>query len=380
MLLDLSCDMIRSDMKRIGIDCRLAGKQHAGIGRYITNLITRLPALAPSIIWVYFFHDQRQLQEIFPEGLPKNVESRIVPVKHYSLAEQLFLPRGFGREQLSLLHVPHFNIPVLYRGKVVVTIHDLLWHEYQGLSVTTLPQWQYHLKHLMYRKVVNQAVRRAARILVPAETIAKTVSQYYPFAETKIRVTKEGVDEAYKMGKKPQPNIALKKTFLYVGSLYPHKNIRLVIDALSHLQGYELLIAGTRTVFQNQVRKYIQQKNLEQRVHVLGYVSDEELHRDYASIFALVQPSRSEGFGLTGVEAMAAGAPVLASDIPIFREIYQHAAIYFNPDSVESFIDAVKRMEKVNRSQVIRQGQELAKQYNWDTMAEKTLAAYQEIL
>ena len=131
-------------MPTIGIDCRLAGLKHAGIGRYVANLVSRLPKLDSQINWVLFFSDSEQAQEVLPnnQDIPL-IKIIFAPIKHYSLAEQVQLPTIFNQEKLDLLHVPHFNVPWFYKGKTVITIHDLLWHEYRGLNATTLSPWKY---------------------------------------------------------------------------------------------------------------------------------------------------------------------------------------------------------------------------------------------
>ena len=361
---------------RIGIDCRLAGRKHAGIGRYIENLVTRLPKLSPETQWVYFFSDEAQAAEVLEKTTFPNVKIVLAPIRHYSFAEQTQLPRIFQRENLDLLHVPHFNLPLLYRGKVVMTIHDLLWHEHIGLEVTTLPAWQYHLKHFAYKLVVAFAMMKAKTIFVPAEVIKQTIARYYPGAAKKVVVTKEGVAEEFRrVGAAKE----VTKTLVYVGSLYPHKNVRLVIDALPQLPDFELHIVGTRTVFQDDVMAYVKKAGLGKRVKFLGYVSDEKLAEMYKSAFSLIQPSFSEGFGLTGVEAMAAGAPVLASDIPVFQEIYQDAAIYFDPKSVESFCAAVQKLTETNRAELIKKAHGIANHYSWDSMSKLTFSSYLKI-
>jgi glycosyltransferase involved in cell wall biosynthesis len=376
---------------RIGIDCRLAGQQHAGIGRYVENLITRLPTLAVAqgkkIEWVFFFHDTEQATAVFPQlnTFLKTYPVKLieVPLRHYSLAEQIRLPNIFGAEKLDLLHVPHFNIPLLYQGKIVVTIHDLLWHEYRGLDVTTLPSWQYHVKHFAYRFTVGRAVKKARRIFVPTQTIKNVVAKYYSHARQKTVVTKEGVDVHFLSSSAEKRDVPTKKSpkhLIYVGSLYPHKNIRLVIDALAKLPDYKLWIVGTRSVFQDQVRAYVVKKKRESQVEFLGYVSDQELVQYFKKSFALVQPSFSEGFGLTGVEAMASGLPVLASDIPIFREVYAEAGTYFDPTATDSFCAAVVELEREGWLKKSAKGVVAAKQYSWETMAEETFAAYLEVI
>jgi glycosyltransferase involved in cell wall biosynthesis len=375
---------------RIGIDCRLAGRRHAGIGRYIQNLVIRLPKIAPQVDWVYFFADQQHGEEVLAsldETYRKKISIVFAPYRHYSLVEQMKMPQIFRRANLDLLHVPHFNVPLRWKGNTIVTIHDLLWHEYKGTEVTTLPQWQYWMKYGMYKQTVKHAVQTAKHIIVPAKTIQDTVLRYFPKVKSKITVTTEGIDDSFWSELKKAPpkktNItspANEKTFIYVGSLYPHKNVKLVIDALSQLPEYQLLIVGTRNVFQTQLSTYVQQKKLEHQVKFLGYVPDEELLPLFQRCTALVQPSFSEGFGLTGVEAMAARLPILASHIPIFKEIYQDAAEYFDPSSCESFITAVHALEKADRQNVIEKGYALAQKYSWDTMAQDTWNVYQKAM
>lgn len=362
---------------RIGIDARLSGAKHAGIGRYTQNLIRELVQQNKKHTIICFFHDEEQEKEVLG-SLQKNkhVKSVIVPIRHYTVAEQQHLPKLFKQHNLDLLHVPHFNVPILYQGKLIITIHDLLWHEYKGSSVTTLSPIKYLLKYLFYRLVTRIAVHKAQKILVPAQTIKDTVIRFYPRVANKIIVTREGAEIAKPTDRKRLPK--LKNTLLYVGSLYPHKNLSLILQSLSSLPDYKLLIAGARSVFQDKVKAYVKQKNLESQVTFLGYVSDEQLAELYQQVTALVQPSFSEGFGLTGVEAMSFGTSVLASDIPIFKEIYQDAAYYFSPHSTASFLQAVHALEQ-NKDTVNVEGQTLAKTYSWQTMAEQTVTAYEEI-
>ncbi|MDQ3008145.1 MAG: glycosyltransferase family 4 protein [bacterium] len=361
---------------RIGIDCRLSGKKHAGIGRYIENLITRLPTLRPDIEWVFFFYDSQQSQALGPVNVLPNVRCVYAPVSHYTLQEQLKMPGIFRRAKLDLLHVPHFNIPFFYSGKILVTIHDLLWHEQQGSQVTTLPTWQYRLKYAAYRWLVSKAISRAEKIVVPAETIKNTIEHYYPHSSKKILVTKEGIGNAFTHVKSPKTK--RQTQLLYVGSLYPHKNISVVLDALPLLPEYSLKIVGARNVFVEQVKKSVKEKQLQSQVEFVGYVPDEKLVALLQKSFALVQPSLSEGFGLTGVEAFATGTTVVASDIPIFREIYQQAATYFDPAVPAAFARAIRLLEKENYSHLTQIALAQAKKYSWDSMAKETAASYEK--
>lgn len=364
-------------MKRIGIDCRLAGRQHAGIGRYIENLVTRC-VKKRDIQWVLFFHDERQAQEILP-GKIVNVRRVYVSVKHYSCQEQFVMPWIFLKEKLDLLHIPHFNIPLLYPKKMVVTIHDLLWHEQRGTTVTTLPSWQYWLKYLGYRLTVQIAVWRARRLFVPTQTVAKTLTRYHPISQRKIVLTPEGVAAPYLSLKTKTGGKQTAKQLVYTGSLYPHKNVRLIIQALPFLSNFKLILIGSRTVFQEKLREYVEAHELSSRVEFAGELTDQEIAAIYQKSYALVLPSFSEGFGLPGLEAMAVGLPVVAADIPVFREVYAKAAAFFDPHSVAELVETLHILEP-SRQALIRAGKLRVKRFNWDMMVDQTVAEYRSLL
>jgi glycosyltransferase involved in cell wall biosynthesis len=360
---------------KIGIDCRLSGNAHAGIGRYIEELIIRLPKLDKNRQFILFFYSQQQANDFIEKLQPKpdNIKVVISPIKHYSLNEQLKMPGIFSKESLDILHVPHFNVPIFYKGNLVVTIHDLLWHEFKGLHVTTLKPYFYYLKYWAYRFITRMAIKKANKIIVPAQTIKKTLTKYFPWSKNKIQVTKEGYS------KKFRPivnNASVNRTFLYVGSLYPHKNVNIILKALKSLPEYKLEVIGSRNIFQDQAKMEVIKLDISKQVDFLGYLSDEQLNKKMAESFALIQPSLSEGFGLTGVEAMAAGIPVIASEIPIFKEIYQDGVVFFEPQYPTDFVRAVNMLEKMDRKKLIKKGIKIANEYSWDKMAEETLSVY----
>jgi len=378
---------------RLGIDCRLAGSEHAGIGRYCENLVRETIKINQEKDFfhlVLFFRNLNQAravlgQDFYQKAKKYHISIELINIRHYSLKEQFFLPKIYRRAKLDLLHVPHFNIPIFYRQNLVITIHDLLWHQQKGMQVTTLKPIAYYAKYLAYLIVVKQAIKQAQFILVPAQTIKKTVSEYYRHAQNKIVVTKEGIAEAYQkninlVSPKTLAKKRIKKQLIYTGSLYPHKNIVLVIKALRKLPKYQLLVVGSRNVFQTQVRKMVARYKVKRQVKFLGYVPDEKLIKLYQESMALVQPSLSEGFGLTGIEAMASGTAVLASDISIFHEIYQNHAFYFNPKDIDNFLLALEKLEFTKREQIISDNLDFAKNYRWQDLANLSCRVYLTIL
>jgi glycosyltransferase involved in cell wall biosynthesis len=378
---------------RLGIDCRLSGSEHAGIGRYCENLVRETIKINQEknlFHLVLFFRNLNQAkavlgQDFYQKAKKYHISIQLIDIRHYSLKEQLCLPKIYRRAKLDLLHVPHFNIPIFYRQNLVITIHDLLWHQQKGMQVTTLKPIAYYAKYLAYLIVVKQAIAQAKFILVPAQTIKNTVTKYYRHVQDKIVVTKEGIAETYQknlnlVSSKVLAKKRIKKQLIYTGSLYPHKNIILVIKALKKLPKYQLLVVGSRNVFQTQVRKMVARYKVKRQVKFLGYVPDSKLIKLYQESMALVQPSLSEGFGLTGIEAMASGTAVLASDIPIFHEIYQDQAFYFNPKESQSFLTALEKLEFSKREQIIQNNLDFAKKYQWQDLAELSCRVYLTIL
>lgn len=366
-----------SKLPRIGIDCRLSGVRNAGIGRYVSNLVRELlPLSASEAKLVLFFYDEIQQQEVLGRDIPKNCEVVLVPVQHYSFAEQLYLPTIFRKSKLDLLHVPHFNAPLFYQGKYVVTIHDLLWHEHKGQEVTTLAPAVYWLKYWIYLLVVKRAIQNAKKIFVPSETVKSAVVSRFPSVLKKTAVTYEGVGDGLK-DKVPNPK-RKEKTLLYVGSLYPHKNVSRIFSAMADDKSYRLAIVTARTAFVERVKKEIRDLGIEDRVEFHFEISDSSLANIYQEASVLIQPSLAEGFGLTGIEAIALGTPVVASDIPIFREVYGNIAHYFNPHDSQSLLRAVERAEKSSVSS--RDSKILLEKFSWKSLAKQTLDGYFEVL
>jgi glycosyltransferase involved in cell wall biosynthesis len=174
--------------------------------------------------------------------------------------------------------------------------------------------------------------------------------------------------------------------FLYVGNAYPHKNLNRLIEAVVLLnkkvnEKVILKMSSARNVFIERLKESINKSGAEEFIQLLGFVPDEKLPDLYKNSVAFVFPSLSEGFGLPGLEAIEAGALVLASNIPVFREVYQNHTAYFDPnsvDSIEKTMEKALRLGADEREKIIREAQEFAKRYSWAKMAKETLTIYEE--
>jgi glycosyltransferase involved in cell wall biosynthesis len=368
---------------KILIDARLYGLENAGLGRYVMNLVTELSKIDKkneySILLTKKYYDSL--------SLPDNWKKILANFRHYSISEQINLPKIIKEENPDIAHFPHFNVPVTFKGKFIVTIHDLLMHKNVGLSATTLPAPLYFLKRLGYKTVFKKAVQNSVKIIVPSLAVKKEVVDYYHTNPEKIEAINEGVDEKIGDSLNVLDKYNLKDPYyIYAGNAYPHKNLKRLIEATVLMntnseQKVVLAIASARNIFTQRLQKVVDKLNAKDVVRLLGFVPDEDLGGLFEKSVGFVFPSLSEGFGLPGLEAMSAGTLVLASDIPVFREVYKDNAIYFNPQdfsSIEKSMRNVFKLEADERTELVEKGKDFAKRYSWAKMAEETLKIYEE--
>lgn len=375
---------------RIGIDARLYGPEHTGLGRYITNLVDNLINIDKRNEYVLFVNTKHS--QSFLEY--KNVKVVVVNTSIYSFAEQIILPFIYTKEKLDLLHIPHFNAPLFYFGKLVVTFHDLIKHASTGSATTTRPAWQHLVIRFSYYLLTFVVSRRAKKIIVPTEYVKKDVCKRLGISESKVVVTYESVDDNLKVvnlsrtqAQKTLYKYGLTQPFIiYTGNLYPHKNIDLLIEAVvKHNAKKEvdlcLGIVCARSVFYNRAAEKIKNYGAEEYIKLLGFVDDAELSRLYSIALCLVHPSKMEGFGLTGLEAMSVGLPVISSNASCLPEVYGSACLYFNPDSVDALNTAIEKLigDASLREELSTMGKNQSKKYSWKRMANLTLKTYQDL-
>ena len=365
---------------RILIDGRLYGLENSGIGRYLINLVEGLVESDKTNNYILLLR-QKYFDEL---KLPANWKKVAADFRHYGFEEQVKLPRIIAREKPDVTHFPHFNVPVFFNGNYIVTIHDMLMHKSRGLEATTLPAPQYFIKRLGYKTVFFHAVKKASLVIVPSLAVKKELEKAYAIPGDKIRVTYEGVDKKILSStsqiKMPKPY------FIYVGNAYPHKNLLNLIKAIKLLntktnQKVFLAISSARNIFTQKLEKLITETDSKNFVKLLGFVEDSALGNLYKESVAFVFPSFSEGFGLPGLEALASGTLLLASNIDVFKEVYGRNAFYFDPNSPESIAECMGKSLMLTgneRNKIIKLSSEFVKRYSWNKMARETLKIYEE--
>jgi glycosyltransferase involved in cell wall biosynthesis len=353
----------RFSLMNIALDGMPLASQLTGVGHYTSELTRNLALAAPS--------DSFTL--ISPHGLLKR--------RWWGIG----LPLHLSRNSFDLFHGTNYEIPLWSRRPSVVTIHDL------SLLLHPEAHEPYLVRRARWR--LPLMAKRASKIITPSTSVKNEVCEQLGVPSGKVAVTPEAPRTAFKRREDAQV-VELRKRFgieqqfiLFVGTIEPRKNLRLLVEAFDQLLrttslSPKLVIAGGQGWLMDDFNAFIRQKRLEERVCLTGYLADDDLCGLYSTCTAFVYPSLYEGFGLPPLEAMACGAPVITSRIPSLIETVGDAARLVDPNSAGEVTQAMAEMlnDDKMRGSYAELGKLQVKKFSWEQTAKKTLEVYRQLL
>lgn len=374
-------------MTHIIIDARLYGPKHTGLGRYTKNLLLALKELPDFKKYKFTLLVYPQLLAEISNDLKDSYQYVPTPLRHYSLAEQIFLPTLLSKLKPDLVHFTHLDKPIFYFKKSVVTVHDLIRHFSKGKETTTRNPLLYWPKYWAYL-LMTRIIFISSHLIVPSHFWRDYIIKKYKFPPHKIITTYEAVDPVFIKKSLNIKSLNSKKYkspknyLIYTGNLYPHKNIDVLLKALKKLPDLKLKIICSRSIFSEKIEKQVSELKLQKQVEFLGYVPDEKFASLYSEALALVHPSFLEGFSLTGLEAMALNCPVIAANASCLPEIYGDSVLYFNPKDPDDLVKQINLLKKSPnlREKLINLGKKQVAKYAWSQTAKETLNFYQKII
>ncbi|HEX2089029.1 MAG TPA: glycosyltransferase family 1 protein [Actinomycetota bacterium] len=375
---------------RIAVDARPAAFPYpTGVGQYTRQLLRLLPRLDPQSTYLAWYLNARGVlggpRRMFTDIAAPNLREQWTPLpaRWFRPLEQRFeLPRVEWLVGFDVFFAPNFIPPPTRTNRLVMTVHDVAFRLFPETAPHGTLRWLTRL---------DRALRQAARIIVVSEQTKRDLLEQYGVAERQVVVVPNGVDaNAFQHVTDTDVSAAREQLgiagpyLLFLGGIEPRKNLPAVVRAFARLPPDVrplLVIAGWRTEWNPEGWNALQQAlgevatEIRSRIHVTGYVPEKRKAALLAGAEALVYPSRYEGFGLQVLEAMAAGTPVLTSNVSALPEVAGDAALLVDPTDLESIAGG---MEKLLRDHQLRKdlrerGRARAERFSWEETARRTV-------
>ena len=367
---------------RIGIDGIPLATPKTGIGHYTSELAHTLAAIAPE--------DEFEIiapvpLDISTSSMPANL--RVVLGRSGALRRRWWtigLPLHVVENRLPLFHGTNYMVPIWQRCLTIVTIHDL----------SLLLHSNTHREDLVRRakRRLPTMTRIASHILTDSEAVKKEICEHLAVSPTKITAVPLAARRAFV----PVPRDKTVETrrrlgveddfILFVGTVEPRKNLITLVRAFDELIRTtelrpQLVVAGQKGWLTDDLYAHVEQSEIKNRILFTGYVSDEDLASLYSSCTVSVYPSLYEGFGLPPLEAMACGAPVITSRIPVIMETASGAARLIEPTNLQELTAALVELltDPNAREHYASVGQQRAAEFTWERTAEQTLEVYRRV-
>jgi len=384
---------------RIGIDARTILNPEKGdaigVGHYTYQLIRHLLEIDKENEYVLFFDFRVREKDVKKFSQP-NVKIRFYPFSDYKkylpgVYNEILGSAILNKEKLDLIHTTSHTsrIPVSYRGKTIVTIHDLAVYKLNDVFPS--------LFQAKNKALISLMVSKAEKVIAVSQSIKNDLQSILKCPEDKIEVIYSGFDK--RMFENPEMDrqkvldkYAIKdKYLLFLGTLEPSKNIVRLLEAFKIFKeknkkdkvsgDYKLVLAGKRGWLAKEYKQIAKDLGLSKDIIFTGYVIGDDLVPLFHNADFFVMASLYEGFGTTVLEAFATGTPAIVSNVSSIPEIAGDAAELVNPMDVQNIAEA---MIKLSRSEELKnayreKGRRQLEKFNWEKCAWETLEVYKSL-
>jgi glycosyltransferase involved in cell wall biosynthesis len=373
---------------RVAIDLTSLTAQHTGVDRYLKELVFNLARIDATNDYMIFVNtaDRR----LFEGRLPYNfriLASCLRPRPVRLLFQQAVLPAACAALGADVLHSPSFLMPYCRgRRRHLLTVHDMTFF--------SMPRVHDRLRRsAAFRRLVMTSIRRADLINVPSQATRNALLEWMPqIPPEKVRVTEYGISRCFA----PAPpakvshhtrRLRLPDSYvLYVGTLEPRKNLELLIESYRRMLlagevAEHLVLAGKHGSAYESLLEQIKTPPLRDRVHLPGFVAEDDLPWLYRGARLFVYPSLAEGFGFPPLEAMACGIPVISTVGSSLEENLRGAAELVPPGDASALAGAMRGLlrDDALRERRKQDGLRRVRAFQWESTARAILACYKQL-
>jgi glycosyltransferase involved in cell wall biosynthesis len=365
---------------RLAFDARMVYYRRAGIGHYSIRLLRALAGLPPAEaadLHVTVLQSRKDPQPIV-DGDPRfRRRSLVTPCHHRYEQAALAVELAAIRPRPQVLHSPDFIPPLQRPCPAVITVHDLAFRRFPDLLTA---------ESARYYGQIERAVASAEAIIAVSASTADDLVDLAGAARDKIHVVYEAADPLYRL---PEAAPAARPGYLlFVSTIEPRKNLPVLLEAYRLLLDRgrirpvpELRVVGRRGWLYEDSFRAIERLGLAAHVRLLGEVAPPDLLGLYQGARLFAMPSLYEGFGLGALEALACGAPVLASKAGALPEVGGDAGLLLPPGDPAAWADALERVlgDPALEADLRQRGPAQAARFSWARAARETLAVYRRI-
>jgi glycosyltransferase involved in cell wall biosynthesis len=289
------------------------------------------------------------------------------------------------KRSFDLFHGTNFEVPLWKKCPTVLTIHDL--------SLLRYPEVHEKARVRRARRRLPLMARAATMIITPGESVRREVCEHLKISPTKVVAVPEAPRSVFRRLAPAETQAARKRLgigddfLLYVGTIEARKNLVRLVQAFKdvaseHPETLQLVLAGKQGWLTQDVFDFVAASGLKQSIKFTGYLADEDLCALYSSCRAFIYPSLYEGFGLPPLEAMACGAPVIASRIPSIEAVTGPAACLVNPENVSELASSMRDLvdDRTRQQELSLAGLQRAGKFSWAETARLTRQVYSEAM
>lgn len=332
----------------------MLGSKEGGNERYINELSKALSSFSKIKVYLYVPKEYIQKQV-------KSDERFFIPSKQNNLRRISFdLESVATKVNADLIHATYVG-PFFKKRNLVLTVHDLAFKKFPNLFSAK--------EKIILNKLMPISLDKADAVITPSKFSKKEVLKFYPRTKGKIFVTYEAASSIFeKQAKKDLKRIQRKwkiknKYFLLLGGGVPKRKVGMVKEAINSLgHGIDLVVVGN-----------VRGKK-ESGILYTNFVKDKDLSLLYSGAVSLVYFSVYEGFGLPIIEALKSGTNVIASNLPVFKEVFKDSIFYAKDQK-----DLVAKMKLVLEGKS-KNANDILKKYSWKKTAKETLKVYEEVI